>query len=114
VDTTVVPVAAPIFVNDVWDDPIFFGSSDPNLTSMKQEVLPIAADGQVFFPDGLSARPLDPTTVQAWLNGVKLTYGIDYTVGGPPLNRDFTYVPTGIPPVTLVTTDLIELWYVQL
>ena len=114
VDTTLVPTAPPIFVNDVWDDPIFFGSSDPNLTSMKQEILTISADGQTFFPDGLTQRPLDPTAVQAWLNGVKLTYGVDYMVGGPPLNRDFTYIPTGVPLITLKTIDLIELWYVIL
>lgn len=114
VDTSILPVDRPVFVNDVWDDPIFFGSSDPNLTSMKQEVIPVSFDGQTLFPGGLSARPLDPTTVQAWLNGVKLTYGVDYTVGGPPLNRDFTFIPTGIPPVTLVTMDTLEIWFVQL
>ena len=114
VDTTMVPTSAPIFVNDVWDDPTFFGSSDPNLTSMKQEVIPISVDLQTFFPNGLSQRPLDPIAVQAWLNGVKLTYGIDYTVGGPPLNRDFTYIPTGMPLITLKTTDVLEIWFIVL
>lgn len=110
VDTTAVPTARPVFVNNVWDDPIFFGSSDPSMASFRQEIVAISSDGQTLFPNALSARPLDPSTVQAWLNGVKLQYGVDYEIGGPPLNRDLTY--TGIPP--LVTVDVLEVWYAVL
>jgi hypothetical protein len=107
---SIVPSAKPVFVNDVWDDPIFYGSSDPNLSSFKQEVVAISSDGQTSFPNALSMRPLEPSTVQAYLNGVKLQYGVDYVVGGPPMNRDLTY--TGVP--SLVVTDVFEVWYAQL
>lgn len=115
VDTSIVPTAKPIFVNDVWDDPIFFGSSDPNVSSFKQETIAISSNGQTLFPDGLSARPLDPSTVQAWLNGVKLRYGVDYAITGAPTYRDFTYYPnppSGTP--SLLTTDVLEVWYALL
>jgi hypothetical protein len=108
VDMDIVPTAKPMFVNDVWDDPIFFGSSDPNLGSFRQETITISSDGQTLFPDALSGSPLDPATVQAWLNGSKLQYGVDYTVGGPPLNRDITYL-TSFP--SLITSDVLEVFY---
>lgn len=107
VDTTVVPTARPVFVNDIWDDPIFYGSSDPSTQAFRQETIAISADGQTSFPNALSDRPLDYTTVQAWLNGVKLQYGVDYTISGSPLYRDFNYL--AIPP--LLTTDVLEVWY---
>lgn len=110
VDMTVVPSAKPLFVNDVWDDPIFYGSSDPNLSSFKQEAVTVSSNGQTSFPNALSERPLDPETVQAYLNGVKLQYGTDYEIGGPPFNRDLTYM--GVP--SLLTTDIIEVWYAML
>lgn len=114
VDTVSPPLNdRPLFVNDIFDDPIFFGSSDINLTSLKQEVLPITSNGQTAFT--LSARPLDPTTVMAFVNGVKLRYGVDYSVGGPT-NQDFTHLsvpaPSSNPP--LVTTDVLEVWYALL
>lgn len=110
VDMSIVPSAKPVFVNDVWDDPIFYGSSDPSLSSYKQEAVTISSNGQTLFPNALSVRPLDPSTVQAYLNGVKLRYGVDYIVGGPPLNRDLTYM--GAP--SLVVADVLEVWYAQL
>ena len=107
VDMNTTPSEKPLFVNDVWDDPTYFGSNDPSLSSFEQETITISSDGQTFFPNGLSFRPLEPSTVQIWLNGVKLQYGVDYTIGGPPLNRDIVYAGT----VSLLTTDILEVWY---
>lgn len=106
VDTTSVPTDKPLFVNNIFDDPIFFGSSDVSLTSSKQEVLAVANAQTVF---ALTNRPLDPTTVQVYLNGVKLAYGVNYTVTGPT-NQILTYIPTlSNPP--LLATDILECWY---
>ncbi len=111
VETTSVPLSdQPLFVNNIYDDPIFFGSSDINLTSVKQELLEIATDGQTVFE--LSERPLDPTTVQAFLRGVKMAYGIDYTVGGAD-GTVLTFIPSSSNP-TLLTTDTFEVWFVLL
>lgn len=103
----------PLFVNNIYDDPIFYGSSDVNLTSLKQEILVITLDGETAFT--LSARPLDPMTVMAFVNGVKLRYGTDYTVSGAS-GKDFTYnavtPPSSNPP--LKTTDTLEIWYALL
>jgi hypothetical protein len=104
------PNDRPLFVNNIYDDPVYFGSSDIDQTSIKQEILPIVSDGQTVF--NLSARPLDPTTVQAYARGVKLTYGVDYTVGGVS-GKDLTYIVSGSNP-SLLTTDTLEVWYVLL
>jgi hypothetical protein len=105
--SAVVPAAKPLFQNRVFDDPLFFGSSDVSLTSQKQELLTVATVGQTAFT--LSLRPLDPTAVQLFLNGVKLKYGIDYTVGGVT-DQNVTYIPSVSNP-TLATTDILEAWY---
>lgn len=104
VDTTVVPASKPLFVNKIYDNPLFFGSSDISLNSQKQEVLPVLVNGQTTFT--LSQRPLDPTAVQFYLRGVKLTYGVDYTVGGVT-NQTVTYLSA----ITLLTTDTCEFFY---
>jgi hypothetical protein len=108
--STALPEEEPLFRNNIYDDPIFFGSSDVSLTSLKQEVLPITSDGQTAFT--LSARPVDPTTVMAFARGVKLTYGTDYTVGGTT-NQDLTYIVNAANPA-LLTTDTLEVWYALL
>ncbi len=108
--SSAVPNDPPLFVNNIYDDPIFFGSSDINLTSVKQEVLAVLSDGQTSFT--LSSRPLDPSAVQAFVNGVKLAYGINYSVGGAS-NRDLTYIGSPSNP-TLVVTDVLECWYMEL
>jgi hypothetical protein len=107
VDVEIIPTARPVFINNVWDDPIFYGSSDPSTQAFKQETVLVSYAGQTSFPNALSARPLDPTTVQAWLGGLKLQYGVDYSITGSPIFRDFVY--TGIP--ALKTTDTLEIWY---
>jgi hypothetical protein len=103
----VLPTPPPLFQNDIFDDPIFFGSSDVSLISIEQEILPIISNGQTIF--ALSQRPLAPDNVIAWLNGVKITYGIDYTITGPS-NQIFTYIVSGSNP-PLLTTDKLELYY---
>lgn len=103
----VVPVSKPLFENRIFDNPLFFGSSDVSLTSQKQELLAIASVGQTSF--SLTLRPLDPTAVQLYLNGVKLKYGVDYTVGGVT-DQTLTYVPSASNPV-LQVTDVLEAWY---
>jgi hypothetical protein len=110
VDTSILPTDRPLFVNNIFDDPIFFGSSDISLTSVEQETLPITVNGQTIL--NLSLRPLDPTTVQAFVNGVKINYGTNYTVGGVT-NQTLTYIVSGSNPA-LLTTDVFEVWYVLL
>jgi hypothetical protein len=107
VDTSVLPSDKPVFVNNIFDNPLFFGSSDVSLNSTKQEIITVPADGTTVFT--LTLRPLDPTTVQVYLNGVKLAYGLNYTVGGTT-NQTLTYIPSILVP-TLFTTDVLEAWY---
>jgi len=94
-------------VTNIWDDPILFGSSTPSIVSTVQETLPITVNGQTAFV--ITSTPVDPTSVQLFLNGVKLVYGSDYTVGGS-LYRNITYTGS----VSTLTTDILEAWYVKL
>lgn len=107
VNVAALPSGKPLFQNRVFDDPLFFGSSDVSLISQKQELLEITEDGQTTL--SLSFRPLDPTAVQIFLNGVKLKYGIDYTVGGVT-DQVVTYLPSSSNP-SLRTTDVVEAFY---
>jgi len=107
VDLAVVPSAKPVYINNIFDNPLFFGSSDVSLNSQKQETIPVTVNGQTVLT--LSQRPLDPTAVFMFLNGVKLRYGIDYSVDGVT-NQTVTYVPSGSNP-PLQTTDVVEFWY---
>ncbi len=104
------PNDPPLFVNNIYDDPIFFGSSDVNLTSVEQEVLPVTADGQTAFL--LTKRPLDPEAVQVFLNGVKLRYNVNYTVTGAS-GRNLTYIVSDSNPA-LLETDVLECFYLLL
>lgn len=106
VDTTITPTLPPIFVNKIYDNPLFFGSSDVPLTSQKQESFTVTDDATSF---SLSQRPLDPGGVQLFLNGVKLQYGVNYTVGGTT-NQTVTYIPSESTPA-LVEDDKLEAWY---
>ncbi len=112
VDLTIVPSGQPIFNNNIYDNPLYYGSSDVSLNAQKQETLPVTVDGQTVFT--LSQRPLDPTAVMMWLNGVKMRYGVDYTVGGVS-NQTVTFnpSPSNLNPDTpgLLTTDTCEFWY---
>lgn len=107
VDLTLNPSGKPVFVTSIYDNPLFFGSSDVSLNSQKQETLAVTVAGQTSFT--LSERPLDPTTVQMYLNGVKLQYGTDYTVGGTT-NQTVTFVVSSSNP-SLLTTDIVEFFY---
>ena len=110
VDTSIQPSEKPVFVNKIYDNPLFFGSSDVPPLSQMQETLVVSVNNQTIFT--LGQRPLDPDAVQVFLNGVKLAYGTNYTVGGLT-NQTLTYIPsipTG-PNPPLVITDVLEAWY---
>lgn len=109
VNTSVLPSDRPLFVNSIFDNPLLYGSSDVSLMSLKQEIIPVTVDGQTTL--SLSVRPLDPTTVQLFLNGIKLAYGVNYTVGGVT-NQTITYIPSVSNP-SLLTTDVVEAHYAQ-
>lgn len=104
------PNDKPLFINNIFDDPVFFGSSDPNPMSVFQGLLPIASDGQTVFT--LPSTPLEATSVQAFARGVKLVYGVDYEVTGVN-STTFTYIPSASNP-PLTTSDTLEVWYVLL
>jgi hypothetical protein len=108
VDTSIQPSEKPVFVNKIYDDPLFYGSGDVPLLSQVQETLLVTSNGQTDFT--LSKRPLDPTAVQFFLNGVKITYGTSCTIGGPT-NQNLVYIPD--PPLfdPVVLGDLLELFY---
>jgi hypothetical protein len=107
VDASTIPASRSLFVNKIFDDPLYYGSSDIPPVSQKQETLAVTSNGQTIFT--LSQRPLDPMAVVLYLNGVKLRYGTEYTVGGPS-NTTVTYVPSGsTPPV--VIGDVLEAWF---
>lgn len=111
VDTSVQPSDKPVFVNKIYDDPIFFGSSDVPPLSQIQEIIAVTVNGQTVF--SLSERPLDPIAVQLFLNGVKLSYGTNYMVSGIT-NQVLTYIPSlpfG-PNPPLQTTDVLEAYYI--
>jgi hypothetical protein len=104
VDMSVVPSERPVFVNRIFGDPLFFGSSDISLNSQNQESLSISSNGQTSF--SLSKRPLDPKSVQLFYNGVKQQYGVDYVVGGST-NQSLTLVSS----ILVSTLDVLEVWY---
>ncbi len=109
VDTNILPVPPPLFVNNIFDNPLFFGSSDISLNAQKQITLPVTSNGQISF--SLPTRPLDPTAVQLFLNGIKLQSGVNYTVSGTT-NQTLTYIVSlSNPP--LETTDTLEVWYME-
>ncbi len=109
IDLLSLPADKPLFVNKIYDDPVFYGSSDLPMITPESETLAISVLGQTAF--SLSLRPLDPSTVQIFLNGVKLAYGVDYTIDGAT-NQDVTYLanPPTLP--DLLVTDDLEAWYI--
>jgi hypothetical protein len=107
VDLSSIPGDKPLFVNAIYDDPTFFGSSDISTTSYNQSTITIASNGQTVLQ--LPSRPLTPQSVMVWLNGIKLTAGVNYTVSGPD-GRTLTYVPTLANP-ELTTSDTLEVFY---
>jgi hypothetical protein len=99
----------PLFVNEIFDDPTFFGSSDITLTSSNQSTLTVTTSGQTGFT--LPNQPADPAGVLVFLRGVKLVYGVDYTVGGVS-NQDLTIVGNISNPLPEIG-DTLEVWYIQ-
>jgi len=110
VDVDVLPSDKPLYVNKIFDNPLFFGSSDFTLVAMKQETVLVTVAGQVAFL--LSKRPLDPTAVQMFVNGVKYQYGTDYSVNGVE-NKNVTYFPNPPSHPAIALGDIVEFWYVQ-
>ena len=104
VDATGVPTAKPLFNNAIYDNPLYYGSSDVPTVSQADGILPVLTNGQTVFT--LPSRPLDPTCVGIYLNGLKLIDGVNFTIGGPT-NTTVTYIPSASNP-TLLTTDVIE------
>lgn len=92
----------PLFNNDIFDDPVFFGSADLNSVSTEQESLPILSDGQTVF--NLTNRPLSAGSLILFRNGAMLVQGTDYTLSGPSL-QNLTFLPTASfgsnPPLTI-------------
>lgn len=108
VNMNITPTDRPLYINRVFDDPNLYGSSDVTLLSQQQVGLPITVEGQTVFT--LPDRPLSPTTVQLFLNGVKLQYGVDYSLSGIT-SQTLTYSSISNP--TLLTTDILEVSYIQ-
>jgi hypothetical protein len=100
----------PLFNNDVYDDPVFFGSSDLNPVAVNQELIAISTDGQTVF--ALEKRPLNADSFMLFRNGVMLQKDDDYVLSGPSL-QTLTFIPTAFfgdnPP--LVTTEILVAFY---
>ena len=107
VDMSILPVPPPLFVTNIYDNPLYFGSSDVSLNAQEQVTIPVTVNGQTILT--LPNRPLSPTAVQMFLNGVKLQYGVNYTVSGTT-NQTVTYIVSLSNPA-LETTDTVEFWY---
>ena len=107
VDMSILPVPPPLFVTNIYDNPLFYGSADVSLNSQFQGTLPVTVNGQTMFT--LPSRPQDPTAVLVWLNGVKLESGVNYTVSGTT-NQTLTYIVSLSNPA-LETTDVLEVFY---
>lgn len=112
VRTDILPSEPPLFVNNIYDDPMYFGSGDLSLVSDEHEVFTATA-GQTIFV--LPSQPLTPQSVQVWIRGVKCLYGVDYTISGVN-NTTLTYLPTTPPnfnnPV-LIAGDTVEVYYIR-
>lgn len=102
-----IPTGRPLFNNDIYDNPLLYGSADLPTFSQKDEILPILTNGQTIFT--LSFRPVDPTAVTLYLNGNKLTNGVDFTISGPT-DTVVTYIPSFTNPI-LTVADVLETWY---
>lgn len=80
------------------------GGGDAVVTvEQNQESISVDSPGQTEFI--LSNQPLDDTNVQMFINGVKQEYGTDYSVVGTSIAY------TGTNPPSLVSTDIVEFWY---
>jgi hypothetical protein len=71
------------------------------ITVGKQEKIPVTVNGQTSFT--LSQTPTNAASVIMFVNGVKQTYGVEFTV----VNTTVTW--SGF---SLVTSDSVEFWYI--
>jgi len=99
------PSPPALFNTRVYDNSLFYGSADVNPIAQFCEILSISVSGQTAF--SLTNRPISPSAVILFLNGLKLQYGVSFSLSGPS-NQTLTY--TGVE--TLVPTDVLEAWYV--
>ncbi len=106
VDLSIKPVGKPLYQNKFFDNINLFGTGDVPNMPIENSLLSISNDGQTSFT--LNSMPLDPNSVQLYLNGVKLTTGQDFTISGFG-NMTLSYTS----PIQLLTTDKLEVWYVK-
>jgi hypothetical protein len=107
VNTSLVPTSKPLFQNKIFNNPLYYGSSDQALTAPIEYRLTVSTIGQTVFT--LPGRPVDPTTVSLYVNGIKSTYGVGHTVGGVT-NTTLTYTPSESDP-PLRPTDQVVVSY---
>ena len=91
----------PLITSDVVE--FWYITSASSTIGQVQETIPISFNGQTSII--LSSLPVDGKAVQMYVNGDKEDYGTDYTVSGTTvswISGDFS----------LVTTDVVEFWYV--
>jgi hypothetical protein len=112
IDTSISPTRKPIFTAQITSNDVEFGSGDLPLISVEQETLPVTFNGQTDFD--LTFLPADTSTVMMFINGVKSEFGVDYTVGGPGVDDNrVVHVPLFPDNPPLLTTDVVEFWYVR-
>jgi hypothetical protein len=68
------------------------------------ETLPVTVNGQILFT--LSENPLAATTVNMFVNGLRQSYGTDFTISGTAV----TFIS---PTLSLTTSDKVDFWYVS-
>lgn len=74
---------------------------DIPLSEQKHEKLTVATNGQASF--SLAKAPLQSNATVMYVNGLKQTYGSDYTVSGSTASYGG---------LSLTTSDTVEFWYI--
>jgi hypothetical protein len=108
ISASVLPSSPPIFINDIFDDPVFYGSSDVSLNSFEHIQLTVTSDGQTIF--ALPSRPITADSIMVWVRGVKLDKDTDYIISGAT-NQVLTYVVIDPTNPALETDDVVEVYY---
>jgi hypothetical protein len=67
------------------------------------ETIPVTVDGQIIF--NLLETPLLATAVNMYINGLRQSYGTDFTIS--------TNVVTYIGVTSLLTSDKVDFWYIS-
>jgi len=111
VSSSVMPSPPPIFVNNIYDDPVFYGSSDVSLNSVAHGQLVVTSDGQTGF--SLPSQPINQDAPMIWVRGVKLDKDTDYTISGAT-NQTLTYIPSFPDNTELEVDDVLEYYYLRI